>query len=120
MELLRPGHQGLPVAALDEYGVTMGRRAPVAWTSLREVRCITVRPGPRHEHLDAVRVLAFVPHDPQALVARGLLERSARWRHGTPLVLLEPALITPLDRVIDAIGSLSDVPLVRTDDPPGR
>ena len=108
------------MAVLDQQGVALVRRAPVTWRALREVQCITLRPPRGHEHLDAVRVLAFVPHDRQVLAARGLPERMARWRHGTPLVLLEPALVTPLDLIIDAVESLSDVPLVRLDDPPRR
>ena len=119
-ELLRPRHPGAPAAVLDQHGLALVGRAPVPWRALREVRCITLRPARGHEHLDAVRVLAFVPHDRQLLVARGLFERMAAWRYGTPLLLIEPALITPFDDITDAIESLSDVPVVRIDDPPRR
>ncbi len=115
--LLRPRDPGVLVAVLDQHGVTLVGRVPVAWDALREVQCINMRPSRGHEYLDAFRVLAFVPQDRQVLAPRGLFERLAVWRHGTPLVLFEPQLVTPLDRILDAVESLSDVPLVRIDDP---
>jgi hypothetical protein len=102
---------------LDAKWLTLGRWPRIQWSEIREVRVHELR-WPRITRTPT-RIVAFVPANPEDVYdtirqATGPLLRPApmKWSpYQTPLVIPSARLPIPVDRLLEAVHRLSDVPI---------